>query len=79
MTVGGTKRVRIGAQTLHCEANRLMEWELAPITLQPGLNTLVWQDALWGRVAQVPLLIDEITLNVADTGAHASPMAAEAN
>jgi hypothetical protein len=78
VAVGGTKRMRIGAQTFHCEANRLMEWMLAPITIQPGLNSLVWQDALWGRVAQVPFLIDEIVLNSVDEGTHAPPIAVEA-
>ena len=66
VAAGGTKHVRIGTQILDCEADRLMEWNLAPITLQPGLNALVWQDARWDRGAQVPLLVDGFTVNVVD-------------
>lgn len=38
---------------------QLDEWELKDVTLQPGLNKIVFSDSLWS-VAKIPLLADQI-------------------
>lgn len=64
MAMNGMKRVSAGGgenRGVYHDFRHLQldEWELKDITLQPGLNKIVFSDSLWS-VSKIPLLVDQV-------------------
>ena len=61
VAVNGAKHVvaSTGQQRADFMGGQLKEWVLQPVTLAPGVNTVVLRDPMWG-MSQIPLLVDSI-------------------
>ena len=70
VAVGGTKRVRTGQQVFDFQGNQVMDWTLAPMTLQPGLNHIEMTDGM-GNLGK-PLLVGDVVVTQSETRPAAS-------